>query len=165
VTFSKALGGIGGALIARREVARYVNWYARCRMFSCALGPAVTAGVTRALELAAGSEGDARRVRVRANAQRLREGLQAEVDIGPSRSWIVPVIYGSENDTILIADYLLRRGQEGSVMEFPAVPVNEARIRLFVTSEHAPEQIDACTENIVAAARHFGFHRNGNGNG
>ena len=43
VTFSKALGGVGGALIAPREVARYVNWYAKCRMFSCALDPAVTA--------------------------------------------------------------------------------------------------------------------------
>jgi glycine C-acetyltransferase len=126
-------------------------------MFSCALGPAVTAGVSKALELAAGSEGQVRRARVRENATRLRERLKGRVDIGPSRSWIVPVIYGSENDTILLADYLLRRGQEGSVMEFPAVPVNEARIRLFVTSEHGPELIDACADNILAAARHFGF--------
>ncbi len=157
VTFSKALGGIGGALIARREITRYVNWYARCRMFSCALGASVTAGVTKALELAAGSEGDARRGRVHANAERLRGRLRGQVDIGRSRSWIVPVIYGSENDTILVADYLLRRGQEGSVMEFPAVPVNEARIRLFVTSEHEPDQIAECARNIIDAARHFGF--------
>jgi glycine C-acetyltransferase len=163
VTFSKALGGIGGALIARKEVARYVNWYARCRMFSCALDPAVTAGVTKALELAAGSEGDERRARVRANAERLRRRLQDRVDIGPSRSWIVPVIYGSENDTIMLADYLLRRGQEGSVMEFPAVPVNEARIRLFVTSEHEAAHIDACADNILDAAKHFGFLREEHG--
>jgi glycine C-acetyltransferase len=159
VTFSKALGGVGGALLARREVTRYVNWYARCRMFSCALDPAVTAGVTKALEIASGSEGDVRRQRVRANAALLREGLAPHVDIGRSRSWIVPVIYGSENDTILLADYLLRRGQEGSVMEFPAVPVNEARIRLFVTSEHTPDQVATCVGNISAAGRHFGFHR------
>jgi glycine C-acetyltransferase len=159
VTFSKALGGIGGALIAKREVTRYVNWYARCRMFSCALDPAVTAGVTKALELAAGSEGERRRKRMRENAERLRSRLRDHVDIGRSRSWIVPVIYGSESDTILLADYLHRRGQEGSVMEFPAVPVNKARIRLFVTSEHDPEQIDACAENIIDAAHHFGFHR------
>lgn len=157
VTFSKALGGIGGALIARHEVTRYVNWYARCRMFSCALDPAVAAGVTRALEIAAGSEGGERRRRVRRNADRLRGRLQPHVDIGRSRSWIVPVIYGSENDTILLADYLLRLGQEGSVMEFPAVPVNEARVRLFVTSEHERDQIDACADNMIAAATHFGF--------
>jgi glycine C-acetyltransferase len=76
------------------------------------------------------------------------------------------VIYGSENDTILLADHLLRRGQEGSVMEFPAVPVNEARIRLFVTSEHQPDQIDTCADNIIEAAGHFGFLcSDGNGAG
>jgi 7-keto-8-aminopelargonate synthetase-like enzyme len=126
-------------------------------MFSCALGASVTAGVSKALELATGSEGDQRRLRVRRNADQLRDKLRGRVNIGPSRSWIVPVIYGSENDTILVADYLLRSGQEGSVMEFPAVPVNEARIRLFVTSEHQPDQIDACADNIIGAARHFGF--------
>jgi 7-keto-8-aminopelargonate synthetase-like enzyme len=157
ITFSKALGGIGGALIARREVTRYVDWYARCRLFSCALGPAVTAGVTKALELAAGSVGDERRARIRENADRLRAGLQGRVNIGKSRSWIVPVIYGSENNTILLADYLLRRGQDGSVMEFPAVPVNEARVRLFVTSEHQPAHIDTCAANIIEAGRRFDF--------
>lgn len=157
ITFSKALGGIGGALIARREVARYVDWYARCRLFSCALGPAVTAGVTKALELAAGSVGAERRARIRENADRLRARLQGRVNIGKSRSWIVPVIYGSENNTILLADYLLRRGQDGSVMEFPAVPVNEARVRLFVTSEHQPAHIDTCATNIIEAGRRFDF--------
>lgn len=157
ITFSKALGGIGGALIAPREVTRYVDWYARCRLFSCALGPAVTAGVTKALELAAGTVGDQRRVRIRQNAERLRTRLQGRVNIGKSRSWIVPVIYGSENNTILLADYLLRRGQDGSVMEFPAVPVNEARVRLFVTSEHKHAQIDTCAANLIEAGREFGF--------
>ncbi|MGH8547598.1 MAG: aminotransferase class I/II-fold pyridoxal phosphate-dependent enzyme [Methylococcales bacterium] len=52
VTFSKALGGVGGALIANKALTQYVNWYARCRMFSCALDPAVTGGMIKILELA-----------------------------------------------------------------------------------------------------------------
>ena len=156
VTFSKALGGVGGALIARNEVTRYVNWYARCRMFSCALDPAVTAGVAKAVELLGSDDGALRRERVRANAKALREALH-RLDIGPSKSWIVPVIYGAEDRTILLADWLLRHGQEGSVMEFPAVPVGEARIRLFVTSEHTPEQIQRCAKVIEQAGEHFGF--------
>jgi glycine C-acetyltransferase len=158
VTFSKALGGVGGALIARHDVARYVNWYARCRMFSCALDPAITAGVTKAIELLGSDDGAKRRARVRANAKALREALH-RVDIGHSRSWIVPVIYGAEDRTILLADWLLQRGHEGSVMEFPAVPVGEARIRLFVTSEHTPEQIQQCATAIGEAAQHFDFLR------
>lgn len=159
VTFSKALGGVGGALIAHRDVARYVNWYARCRMFSCALDPAVTAGVTRALELVSGTDGTARRQRLRDNAARLRAALEARVDIGRSRSWIVPVVYGSEGLTIPLADWLQRHGLEGSVMSFPAVPIEEARVRLFVTSEHSPAQIERCARILAQAATEFGFSK------
>ena len=158
VTFSKALGGVGGALIARREITRYVNWYARCRMFSCALDPAVTAGVTRALELAHGSDGVARRRRLQDNAALLRRELEPIVDIGGSKSWIVPVIYGPENLTIPLGDWLQRNGLDGSVMSFPAVPVNEARIRLFVTSEHDEAQLRRCTDIVKRAATEHGFH-------
>lgn len=159
VTFSKALGGVGGALIAPKDVARYVNWYAKCRMFSCALDPAVAGGVAAGIELLGSTEGAERRARVRENAKTLRDALTGVVDIGSSQSWIVPVIYGPESRTILLADYLLRHGQEGSVMEFPAVPMNEARVRLFVTSEHSLDQIRRCARNIESAARHFGFLR------
>ena len=159
VTFSKAMGGIGGAVIARKEVARYLNWYAKCRMFSCALGPSVAAGVNQALLLAASSDGAARRKRIKENSIQLREGLSKIVNIGSSKSWIVPVIYGPEETTILLADYLLRNGMEGSVMEFPAVPVNEARVRLFVTSEHTAEHIASCVEIIGRAAGEFNFKK------
>lgn len=157
LTFSKGFGGVGGALIAQKEVARYVNWYARSRMFSCALDPAVTAGVTRALELAAGTEGDERRKRLQKNAAKLRSFLNETVNIGKSKSWIVPVIYGGEDKTILLADHLLRNELEGSVMEFPAVPINEARVRLFVTSEHNDEHLSACADIMAQAGKTFGF--------
>jgi len=157
VTFSKALGGVGGALIARRDVARYVNWYARCRMFSCALDPAVTAGVTRSLELGAGSDGTDRRARLQRNAASLRTALEGVVDIGRSRSWIVPVIYGPESLSIPMADWLQRNGLDGSVMSFPAVPINEARVRLFVTAEHDEAQLRRCAEIIKSASTTLGF--------
>ncbi len=116
----------------------------------------MTAGVARAVELLGSSDGDDRRKRLLANASQLRESL-SDVDIGPSRSWIMPVIYGPEDRTILLADYLMRRGHEGSVMEFPAVPVGQARIRLFVTSEHSSSQIQRCAAAMHDAAEHFGF--------
>ena len=157
LTFSKALGGIGGALITRKEIARYVNWYARCRMFSCALDPAVTAGVTRALELVASPDGAARRARLHENASQLRAALAPHVNLGRSTSWIVPVIYGPENLTIPLADGLQRAGLDGSVMSFPAVPVNEARVRLFVTSEHSEAQIASCADIVRRSAVELGF--------
>lgn len=149
VTFSKALGGVGGALIAKKQLARYVNWYARCRMFSCAIDPAVTAGVTRGVELLGTADGAGRRKRLHANAARMREALEGRANVGRTCSWIVPVIYGPEHLTIPLADWLQRHGLDGSCMSFPAVPINEARVRLFVTSEHTETQIRQCAD-IVA---------------
>jgi len=157
VTFSKAMGGVGGALIAHCNVARYVNWYARCRMFSAAIDPAVTAGVTRGLELGSGEDGAAARARLQQNAVLLRTLLKNKVKIGNSESWIVPVIFGSESLIVPLSDWLQRHGLDGSVMSFPAVPVDEARVRLFVTSEHSEEQIRQCASIILQAAAEFGF--------
>ncbi len=55
ITFSKAFGGIGGACYASKEVTQYLNFFAKSRMFSCALDPAVTAGITRVLQIAGNS--------------------------------------------------------------------------------------------------------------
>jgi len=156
-TFSKGFGGVGGALIAKKHITRYVNWFAKCRMFSCAIDPAVTGGVLKALQLAGAPEGAALRRRIVANADYLRSRLAGHVDIGDSTSWIVPVTFGRDDYAIPVFDYLQNHGLEGSIMMFPAVPKNEARIRLFVTSGHTREQLDRCADIVLEAAQRFGF--------
>jgi glycine C-acetyltransferase len=94
---------------------------------------------------------------VRANADYLRSLLRGKVAIGRSQSWVIPVIYGIERNTIPLADFLQREGLEGSVMEFPAVPVAEARIRLFVTSEHRREELERAADIVLRAAHRFDF--------
>jgi 7-keto-8-aminopelargonate synthetase-like enzyme len=157
ITFSKAFGGVGGAVIAREELIRYINWYAKCRMFSCGLDPAVTGGIRKSLELAQTSEGDERRARVRENADYLRSLLTPRLDIGPSESWIVPVIYGSERLTLPVYDWLQKAGLDTAMMQFPAVAKNEARVRLCVTSEHTHEQLSQAAELLVQAGERFSF--------
>jgi len=159
ITFSKALGGVGGALIADERIARYVNWFARCRMFSCGLDPAVTGGIVKSLELARGSDGDQRRDRLRENAAYLRDRLAKRLTIGHSESWIVPVIYGSERLTVPVNNFLQREGLDGSIMQFPSVPKDGSRVRLFVSSEHTTGQMDRAADILERAADRFGFAR------
>ncbi|MCP4688123.1 MAG: aminotransferase class I/II-fold pyridoxal phosphate-dependent enzyme [Desulfobacterales bacterium] len=156
-TFSKSLGGVGGALIADKAITRYVNWYAKCRMFSCAIDPAVTGGVLKGLQLGRGTDGDRRRERILENVGHLRSRLQARVDLGVSESWIVTVTYGEEELTIPLLDFMQRNGVDVSMMQFPAVPVGESRIRLFVTSEHTKEQLDKVAEVVLRAAEKYKF--------
>jgi 8-amino-7-oxononanoate synthase len=157
LTFSKGFGGIGGALIARKEITRYVNWYARCRMFSCAIDPAVTGGVLQSLRLGRGPDGDARRARVQANAAFLRSKLEGHVHLGTSASWIITVLFGSDKLSLPLFNFLQMHGLEGSILMFPAVNRNEGRVRLFVTSEHTQEQLERAANIIIAAASRFRF--------
>lgn len=157
MTFSKGFAGIGGALLAKKEITRYINWYARSRMFSCAMDPAVTGGILKALMLASGPDGQARRQRIRDNAELMRQLLADRVNVLTTNTWIIPIIYGDEKLTFPLNDYLQRQGLDVGLMTFPAVPRNEARIRLFITSEHTEAQLRQAAAIIIEAAERFGF--------
>ena len=156
-TLSKCFGGVGGFLFGREELVNYVSYYARSRMFSCAIDPAVTGGLIAALRLAAGSDGTKKRQRIQANSQYFRSKLKGKVNTGNSQSWIIPVIYGDERITIPLSNYLQHEGLEASLMMYPAMPKKQARIRLFVSAEHTHGQMNTGSEIILKAAEHFGF--------
>ena len=156
-TFSKSFGGVGGCLYAKQELINYMNYYARSRMFSCALDPAVTGGILKALELASGPDGDEKRKRIVENSDYLRSLLKNKVDIGTSQSWVIPIIFGDERKSIPLADYLMRKGYDFSIMMFPAVKKNKSIIRAFVTSEHTKEQLEGCAEALIDASKEYDF--------
>jgi len=158
-TFSKGFGGVGGAVYCKEEVAQYMNWYARCRMFSCAMDPAVTGGLVKSLEIASGPDGDARRARLIKNADGLRERLSSFLSLGDSTTWVVPVIFGAQQKSIALSDYLQRHGLDSGVLTYPAVPRHLSRLRMFVTSEHTEEQLDRAAEILRGAAKQFEFEK------
>ena len=134
-----------------------MNWYARCRMFSCALDPAVTGGMAKVVELATGPLGAERRARLKSNAKYFRSLLQGKVKLSEGDAWVVIVHFGAESKTLGLNDYLQRSGLDTSIIQFPAVPRNEARIRMFVTSEHTHEQLQKAADVILSAAAKFDF--------
>jgi 7-keto-8-aminopelargonate synthetase-like enzyme len=157
MTFSKAFGGVGGAVYAKKEIIKYMNWYAKCRMFSCALDPAVTGGMVKVIELAGGPLGAERRKRLKSHADYFRSLLKGKVSLGVSDAWVVIVNFGSESKTLALNDYLQRSGLDTSIIQFPAVPRNDARIRMFITSEHTKEQLQKAANIILNAAAQFDF--------
>ncbi len=157
MTFSKAFGGVGGAVYAKKEIIKYMNWYAKCRMFSCALDPAVTGGMVKVIELAGGPLGDARRKKLKSNADYFRALLKGKVSLGVSDAWVVIVNFGSESKTLALNDHLQRTGLDTSIIQFPAVPRNDARIRMFITSEHTEAQLHKAADIVLSAAEKFDF--------
>lgn len=155
VTFSKAFCSLGGALVAKKGIAQYVNWYAKCRMFSAAIPPAVIGGISKVLELGSSADGDKRRKRIIENSAYMRSLLKGKVDILDTSTWIVPVLCYDEKVALRVGGYLQKNGVDVSLMCFPAVPHNKARIRLFITSEHTKSQIKKASAIILDAAKKY----------
>ena len=157
LTFSKAFCALGGALIAKKELTRYVDWFAKNRMFSAGIPPSVVGGIIKALDLGSSLDGQEKRIKIMDNAKLMMSLLKDKINILDSESWIIPIMYYDEKITLKLSDFLQRNGMDAGMMSYPSVPHNQARIRLFVTSEHTKEQIREGSIILIKAAKAFNF--------
>ena len=154
LTFSKSFAGMGGGVVARPELAEYIRWYAKSRMFSCALDPAVTAGMKAGLDVLA-DEGEERRYRLNMNVKELAK--YAPDYVSQTASHVICVPYGSSEKSIPLKLFFRQRGIEMNVLQAPAAPKGQARLRLFVSSEHTLEQMRQTADVLNEAAKQFGM--------
>jgi 8-amino-7-oxononanoate synthase len=62
---------------------------------------------------------------------------------------IVPIMVGSMRRAARLTQGLFESGINASPIIYPGVPINAARLRCFLTSDHTPEQI----QRTVGVAR------------
>jgi 8-amino-7-oxononanoate synthase len=141
-TLSKALGAHGGFIAGPAPVVDLLVNRARTFIFDTALPPALVLAARIALVLARGADG--RRARLHANATRLRKGLAQTA--GPSA--IVPVVVGSEERALRIAEQLSERRILAPAIRPPTVPAGASRLRFSVRADHQAEQIDFLIEEL-----------------
>ncbi len=145
-TFSKACGGFGAYVAGSRRLCDYLVNCCAGIIYSTALPPAVLGAVEAALELIPNMEGERRRLH--ANAELLRSSLvRMGWDCGPSATQIVPVIVGSEGETLALSQWLSGHGIYASAIRPPTVAQDKSRIRLAVTALHTEEDI----QGVIAA--------------
>jgi 8-amino-7-oxononanoate synthase len=89
--------------------------------------------------------------KVQENANRFRSLLaDAGLNTGLSNETpIVPVIVGDSELAIMLADKLFTQGISVHPMFYPAVPMGEARLRFFITSEHTEDNLRYATNHIL----------------
>ncbi len=160
ITFSKAFCSIGGALIARKELTDYINFYARPRVFSAAIPPSVAAGIMKVIELESQDEAHKRKNVLLDNVKYMRFLLKGKVNILNGDTWIIPVVYGNEQITMEVLKYLQANGVDAGCLFFPAVPRGLARLRLFISSMHTRKNLEYAARIIIKAAKKFNFHKN-----
>jgi 8-amino-7-oxononanoate synthase len=149
-TLSKALGGVGGFVVASRDVIELLVNCARPFIYSTAL-PAAACEAARAALAIVRSEPE-RRTRLLALADRLRRALcERGFDCGRSETPIIPVIVGDPARALAMAGSLFERGIFCPAIRPPTVPPGTSRLRISLTAEHTEEDIDLLVEALVAS--------------
>lgn len=154
-TLSKALGSQGGFVACSREMRDWLIQKARSFIYSTGLAPAVAGAALGAVAVLDAQPGLGPSLLARAHSfrDRLREqGL----DTGPSQSQIIPIMLGEVERAMRIHRRLLEQGVLVIPIRPPTVPAGTARLRLSVTLDHTPEQLDMAASCLVAAIRREG---------
>jgi glycine C-acetyltransferase len=139
-TFSKALGNIGGYVIASPEIITYLKYQSKQHLFSTTATPAVM-GILKAIDLV--DEEPEWRTRLWDNINYLKQGLIGlGFDVGTTASAVIPVKVGDILKTLEAGRLLLKAGVYTNPIMYPAVSKKNARIRMNVMATHTKEHLD-----------------------
>ena len=155
-TLSKAIGGQGGFVAGSTSLYKYLEGFARSRLFSCALSPVVAAGVVEALRIASREPG--LRGRLWANVAHIRRLLREEgIDVGESTSQVIPVMIRNDRRIFEIGHRLQRAGLYLQPIVFPAVAKHRSRFRISVSAAHTHDQLNEGVAILAHVLREEGI--------
>jgi glycine C-acetyltransferase len=139
-TFSKALGNIGGYVIASPEIITYLKYQSKQHLFSTTASPALM-GILKAIDLI--DEEPEWRTRLWENIEYLKSGLiSLGFDVGTTSSAVIPVKIGDIMKTLEAGRLLLKLGVYTNPIMYPAVSKKNARIRMNVMATHTKVHLD-----------------------
>jgi len=147
-SLSKSLAAPGGFIACRADVADYVRYFARTTVFSAGL-QALSAAVASAA-LTSICENPGLIEQLKHNAKYLREGLKdmGFMNASISRSAIISIIVGSEDNLRSISRDLFINGIWAEALTYPAVELGQAKIRFRVSASHTKDDLDFVLTNV-----------------
>jgi 8-amino-7-oxononanoate synthase len=150
-TLSKTLCACGGYIAARGDLIDWLRHTVPGFVYSVGLAPPLAAAALAALRILQAEPW--RVARLQANATLFRDLCRARgFDTGGSAGLgIVPVVLGSSVRAVRVSAALLERGVNALPIIFPAVPEKAARLRFFLTAEHAEQDLRQAVAALAAA--------------
>ena len=148
VTFGKALGCQGAALLGTREFIDFMVANCRHYIYSTALSPAAAFTAYKAMtEIDTNVE---RQHQLVSNIQFFREYcLKRNIAITDSQTAIQPIIIGDARQTLDVANVLEKEGFLVGAIRPPTVPT--ARLRITLSSYHSQQQIIQLVDHLKNA--------------
>ena len=146
VTFSKALGASGAALMTSNLMRKYLYNTSREFIFSTSISPVDTLIILESLNYIKSNKKNINKLKD--NVSYLKKKLEENnFDIG-GNSHIIPIKVGNEKRAQEIFKKLIDSGIFLSIIRFPAVPKNQAILRVTPMSNHTKEDLDFLMEKL-----------------
>ena len=144
-TFSKTLASLGGCVVGDAQIIHYIKHTARPFIFSASIPPAQIAAAREALRIL--DEEPQRVRRLNEIAAYMKRGLKKLPHVRLHESGndlvpILPILTGTEMQTLITAIVLLERGIYVNPVFPPAVPQDSCLLRTSYTATHTNEQLD-----------------------
>ena len=151
-TLSKALGSQGAYVAGSRALIDFLINRARCFIYTTGLPPAMAAAAEAALQVMINEP--ARIARLHDNAAYMRAALiAAGFELAPTTSPILPVMIGSAENALTMAERLFARGVYVIAIRPPTVPQGSARLRVTPTAGHTRGDLDRAIAAFTEAGR------------
>lgn len=145
VTFGKAFGMSGAAVLCDEPLAEYLLQFARHLIYSTSMPPAQAYALQAALRCI--QQGDALRSQLQQHIQQFRRGIEAlPWQPGDSQSAIQPLLVGDNQQALDLAQRLREQGIWVNAIRPPTVPPGSARIRITLTAAHQGQDIERLLE-------------------
>ena len=150
VTFGKALGSVGAAVVGGADLIEHLAQVARPGIYTTAMPPAQAAATRAAVRLACA--GNALRARLQDNIMQLKHGARAGgFSLLPSMTPIQPLVIGADADALAFADALEAQGYWVSAIRPPTVPEGSARLRITLSAQHETQHIEGLLGALARA--------------
>ncbi len=151
-TLGKAAGVAGAFVAAHPAVIATLVQSARPYIYTTAMPPLLAAALRAAL--ACIRDGDDRRSRLDARIARFRAGARAlPWNLLSSSTAIQPLVVGSNDATLALAEGLLARGIWVPAIRPPTVPAGTARLRVSLSAAHSEGDVDQLLAALAECAR------------
>ena len=153
-TFSKSLAGVGGCLAADKDTCLFIRHNAHQYIFNASIPPAVAAGILKAFDI---MENEKWRVdKLWENTIYFRKRLlQMGYNTLDSMSPIVPIYIGDDIVNMQITKRLLEEGVYIATAIYPAVPMNQSRLRATITASLDKKEIDFAVDKLYKIGKEF----------
>jgi len=137
-TLGKAAGVSGAFVAAHATVIEWLVQRARPYIYTTASPPALAHALLTSIDLLTGEEGCVRRahlaeLRLQLTDMAVQPGWQRMDSVTP----IQPLVIGSNEDVLKLADALWAQGLWVSAIRAPTVPAGTARLRITLSASHS----------------------------